>query len=100
MWKEQDKYIKVRITIQDNGVGISPENMKKLFCNYGKLAEHDSINPSGTGLGLSICKKLVTQMGGDIKVRSTVGKGTCFIVTLSVRATDLVLDCTQDNDLY
>jgi signal transduction histidine kinase len=40
-------------------VGISEENLDKLFINFGKLAEHDDINATGTGLGLSICKELI-----------------------------------------
>ena len=53
------QFVKIKLDIQDNGVGISPDNLKKLFTNFSKLEEHSKSNKTGTGLGLSICKKLV-----------------------------------------
>ena len=47
------------IIIEDNGVGISEENIEKLFKDFNKLDEHKNMNAKGTGLGLSICKKIV-----------------------------------------
>ena len=54
-----DQYVKYSLKIQDSGVGISEENLDKLFLNFGKLGEHDHMNSAGTGLGLSICKQLI-----------------------------------------
>jgi signal transduction histidine kinase len=54
-----NNYIKFNMRIEDSGVGISKENLKNLFLNFGKLEEHDSMNQVGTGLGLSICKQLI-----------------------------------------
>ena len=54
--KIQTKYIKLQITIEDNGVGISKQNQDKLFQKYSRLDEHKSMNFKGTGLGLCICK--------------------------------------------
>lgn len=73
---EEMKYIKLKMTIEDNGVGISNANLKKLFTNYTSLDEHKKMNAKGTGLGLSICKNIVEQMGGSVSVQSTLGKGT------------------------
>lgn len=64
--------------IEDTGVGISPENIKKLFQDYSRLDEHQNINQGGTGLGLSICKNLVEQMGGKVDVESKLGEGSRF----------------------
>jgi signal transduction histidine kinase len=64
------KYIQLEIKIEDNGVGISTENLSKLFKDFSKLEDHENINPNGTGLGLSICKNLVHQMGGAVTVES------------------------------
>ena len=50
------KFIKIQMIIQDNGCGISKEGQAKLFNDFGKLEENQSLNPQGTGLGLSICK--------------------------------------------
>lgn len=74
--------------IEDNGVGISAENLEKLFKDYAKLDEHAEINQKGTGLGLSICKNLVEQMGGNVTVESKVGVGTKFNITLQQRCID------------
>jgi signal transduction histidine kinase len=77
-----EEFIKFQIQIQDNGVGISEENLEKLFINFGKLAEHDEMNKGGTGLGLSICKELIQQMGGKVSVKSKLGEGTTFFIDL------------------
>ncbi len=60
----------LKITIQDSGVGMSEDGLKNLFNLFGKLDQHASINRQGTGLGLFISKQLITNMGGDIKVKS------------------------------
>jgi len=61
-----------QLSIQDEGCGISPEHMKKLFSPFFSTKE------SGSGLGLSICHQIVKNHGGTIKVESTKGKGTNF----------------------
>ena len=57
-------------------MGISKENIDKLFKDYSRMDEHQNMNQKGTGLGLSICKKLVVQMGGRIEVKSEIKKGS------------------------
>ncbi len=49
-------------------MGISKENLNKLFLNFGKLADPSGCNKKGTGLGLSICKNLIEKMGGKVQV--------------------------------
>lgn len=49
-------------------MGISQENINKLFLNFGKLADPNGNNKTGTGLGLSICKHLIEKMGGNVKI--------------------------------
>jgi signal transduction histidine kinase len=80
------KYIKLNLIIEDNGVGISSANIKKLFTNYSRLDEHRKLNATGTGLGLSICKNIIEQMGGSVHVESEVNKGTKFEITISFKA--------------
>ena len=84
--KENEKYIKIRIDIQDTGVGIKKENLSKLFMDFGKLDEHSKINAQGTGLGLSICKRMIEKMGGTVTVDSVEGEGTTFTVSLVLKA--------------
>lgn len=69
------------ICIEDTGVGISPENVDKLFKN-GSFTTRGTSNEKGTGLGLSICKELVELNNGRIWVESTLGVGTKFYVEL------------------
>lgn len=69
-----------QIKIRDTGRGITKSGMDKLFNNFHKL--EGKSNPTGTGLGLSICKQLVQKMNGTIKVKSTVNKGSVFLIEL------------------
>lgn len=82
------KYIKILLTIEDDGIGISKENLKKLFTDFTRLKEHEHLNAKGTGLGLSICKNIIEQMGGNITVESEVGVGTKFHITMGLKAVD------------
>ena len=66
-------------------MGISKENLSKLFMNFSKLEEHAAGNKTGTGLGLSICKSLIELMGGTVTVESELGVGTTFIMQLQTK---------------
>lgn len=68
------------LTIRDNGVGISRENMEKIFSPFFTTKPVGK----GTGLGLSICYGIIHQMGGEMAVESQVGKGTTFSIALPV----------------
>jgi signal transduction histidine kinase len=65
---------RVRVFIQDNGIGIPPEHQQKIFGLFERL---HSTYP-GTGIGLAIVQKCVERMGGQAGVDSTPGKGSCF----------------------
>jgi PAS domain S-box-containing protein len=68
----------VKISFQDSGVGISEENMKKLFTPLF------TTKTKGLGLGLAICKQIVEGHGGDIVVKSKAGEGALFIIRLPI----------------
>ncbi|MFC2041106.1 PAS domain S-box protein [Chloroflexota bacterium] len=72
----------VRACVTDDGPGISPENMRKLFTPFFTTKEVGK----GTGLGLSICHGIVTEHGGKIYTESELGKGTSFILKLPLPA--------------
>jgi len=72
----------VKITIQDTGIGISKENLNKLFRVDAQYKTIGTANEKGTGLGLLLCKEFVEKNNGHIRVESEVGKGSKFIFTL------------------
>ena len=78
--KVQEKRSFIQVCITDNGVGISRENLDKLFNEY--YSSKGTSNESGTGLGLMLCKEFLSQNGGEMKVESQEGKGSTFSFTL------------------
>jgi two-component system NtrC family sensor kinase len=73
---------RVRVSVKDNGVGISPENLKKVFAPFFTTKPVGK----GTGLGLSVCYGIVDSMGGVMEVESEKGVGTKFIIRLPAAA--------------
>lgn len=71
----------VTIEISDNGPGIPKENIEKIFRPFFSSKGYGK----GTGLGLSIAKRIITEHGGSIKVRSQNGKGTSFTINLPLK---------------
>jgi PAS domain S-box-containing protein len=74
----------VTITVSDNGVGIQPDNLTKLFDISEVLTTSGTAKETGTGLGLLLCKEFVEKHGGKIWVESEVGKGSDFKFTLPI----------------
>ena len=72
----------VEITVEDNGVGISPEIKSKLFNIGESTTTKGTENETGTGLGLIICKEFIEKHKGDFRIESVVGQGSKFIFTL------------------
>ncbi len=72
----------VTISVSDNGIGISPDNLKKLFDIAQVLTTKGTAKETGTGLGLLLCKEFVEKHGGKIWVESEAGKGSDFKFTL------------------
>lgn len=71
--------IKVYFAVQDNGVGISKEDQKRVFRSFEQARDASSVSKQqGTGLGLSISSRLVQMMGSTIELESEPGKGSCF----------------------
>ena len=70
------------LSVQDTGKGMTDEEKQKVFLAFTRLKSAQGIE--GTGLGLSITQELVSLLGGEILLRSTLGKGSCFIVTLPI----------------
>ncbi len=75
----------VQFTIEDNGIGLTEEQIGRLFTPFEQADGGTARQFGGTGLGLAICDKIVKLMGGDIKVESEFGKGSRFIVTVRLK---------------
>jgi PAS domain S-box-containing protein len=69
-------------TVRDTGIGIAPEECGKLFKPFSQIDSSSTRKYSGAGLGLAISHGLVQMMGGDISVKSEVGRGTTFAFTI------------------
>ena len=70
------------IRVSDHGPGIHPEDLHKLFAEYGTTRARPTAGEASTGLGLSICKRIVELHGGTIHVESEFGHGSTFYVAL------------------
>jgi signal transduction histidine kinase len=75
----------ISIAVRDTGVGISRENLPKLFQNFSQVEAVPGHHPGGTGLGLALSQKFCRLMGGQITVESLPGRGSCFTVRLPAR---------------
>ncbi|HPF29636.1 MAG TPA: ATP-binding protein, partial [Lachnospiraceae bacterium] len=88
-WMEKDDMQgDLMIDVIDTGIGISQENLSKLFTAFGQIDTRKNRNVEGTGLGLAICKKLIDIMGGDISVESKLKEGSTFRVVLPQKIYD------------
>jgi signal transduction histidine kinase len=74
----------IRLAVTDTGIGIQPEDLKKLFQPFRQIESGLTRNHEGTGLGLAICRRLAELMGGSMSVTSEWGKGSVFTFTLPV----------------
>ncbi|MCP4295168.1 MAG: response regulator, partial [Proteobacteria bacterium] len=89
------KQLNLTLEIKDTGIGIDPDQQKRIFEAFGQHKHQDSSQYGGTGLGLTISKRLVAMMNGSISLESEPGKGSCFTVLLNV----IEIAETQNKDI-
>ena len=75
---QEDKHI-FQLSVTDNGCGILPEVQERIFIPFF------TTKPTGSGIGLSLCKQIVAMHGGSIRVKSEIGKGSCFMLKMVVK---------------
>jgi len=81
VWPEKEKEGgRVRLWVEDNGIGIAPENVQKIFGVFQRL--HNTTRYPGTGIGLALVSKGMERIGGRVGVESTPGKGSRFWLEL------------------
>ena len=82
---ETSDTVELLFAVRDTGIGIAAPALREIFEPFSQADASTTRNYGGTGLGLAICKRLVTLMGGDIGVKSEVGRGTVFWFTAPLR---------------
>ncbi|NJM78696.1 MAG: hypothetical protein HC854_01955 [Flavobacterium sp.] len=82
--KSSKKYDTILFEVKDTGEGISKENIAEIFESFSQVKPVLTRRQGGTGLGLAIVKKLIELHGGEINVKSAMGKGSTFYFTLKV----------------
>lgn len=87
----------VTISVRDNGIGISKENIDKIFGKYVRLNDERSIIKEGTGIGLSLVESLTTLHGGRVSVDSSFGNWTEFKVQIPNVLCDKKMECIVDS---
>jgi CheY-like chemotaxis protein len=90
----------LQISITDTGIGISPENIQKLFQPFIQIDSALNRQYEGTGLGLALVKRIVTLHGGQVGLTSEVGVGSCFTVDLPYNcSSEIVLNSNPETTL-
>ena len=72
----------LNFVIEDTGVGMTKQQISNLFINFTKIMDNRQLNKEGVGLGLTISRNIAQALGGDIKVKSIIGKGSTFIFSI------------------
>ncbi len=85
---KHDYGINLSVSVSDTGIGITEQNLEKLFSSFQQVDTKKNRAVEGTGLGLAISKKLITQMGGFINVTSEYGKGSEFRFVIPLKVSD------------
>lgn len=93
-----DNYMTLHFAVQDTGVGMSPEQLEKIFLPFEQVGDTKK-RGEGTGLGLAISRQLVELMGSEIKVTSTLGQGSSFWFDVTFPITQVLPKGTTSTDI-
>ena len=89
---EKEGCVRLVYIVSDNGIGMTPEFMEKMFEPFSRQTDSRVNSIQGTGLGLAITRQMVELMDGTIDCRSEVGKGTTFTIVLDVPVAEKQLE--------
>lgn len=90
--RQKDDTAHLNFEIFDTGIGVTPEKLNVIFDAFNQAENSTTRRFGGTGLGLSITERLIEAMGGELKVKSQIGKGSNFHFALSFPSHDQKLD--------
>ncbi|NQZ12155.1 MAG: response regulator, partial [Algicola sp.] len=94
--KVKSRLGRLKVSIVDTGIGIKSSEFKTIFESFEQAASHTERSYSGTGLGLAVSQKLVGLHGGNLGVKSKVGKGSVFSFTLGISKEQASENCGYD----
>ncbi|MRM90030.1 response regulator [Faecalicatena contorta] len=94
--KQEQQAGTYRFTIEDAGVGMTPEYLQHIFEPFSRADDSRISKVPGTGLGMTIVKSLVDMMNGDIQVESEYGKGSRFVISLCLSKCDVPASILQE----
>ncbi len=94
-----EEHATVKIQVKDTGIGIEKETQKKLFEVFTQASDTTHMEYGGSGLGLSISSKYVSELGGELKVKSRLGEGSEFYFSIPLNVTNCTMKCSALHDL-
>lgn len=93
-----ENLVSLKVSVSDTGVGIAPENLKRVWQSFEQVDNSLSKRYQGTGLGLAISKQIVTQMGGEIWVESLPDEGSTFGFTVDLERSQIIVEEVAPKD--
>lgn len=95
----KNELTELRITVEDTGKGIPESDIHRIFNEFEQAENSNSGTHFGSGLGLSIVKTLCEAMGGNIRIKSQLGKGSTFDVFIPLKTSTLIETSREENNL-
>ncbi len=97
--EENESFCRIKFEVKDTGIGISKQDLDKIFEIFTQVDSSFTRRYGGTGLGLSIAKAMIEMMEGDIRVQSTLGEGTSFVFNVKLQRDNIeIKDDSEELD--
>lgn len=97
--KSNDTLSKIRFSVIDSGIGILEQNQRKIFKAFSQEDSSTTKKFGGTGLGLTISNKLLNLMDSHLKLKSEIGKGSCFYFDLNLKTNNQLIETKPSKQL-